>query len=151
MPDRRLILIADDSEDDTLLLKQAFKRTHPEIPLRFVDNGQAAMDCLAGRERYADRSRNPFPRLLLLDLKMPMVSGFDVLEWVRDQAGLRRLPVAVLTSSNQPADINRAYDLGANSYIVKPTTWEDLEALVSTLRHYWLHLNQEPDCRGAFC
>ena len=108
------------------------------------------MAYLNGDLQYGDRERYPLPVLLLMDLKMPRKSGLEVLEWLRQQTGgLRRLPVVVLTSSNQSLDINRAYDLGANSYLVKPAGFDSLLELVKNLDMYWLILNEKPELSGS--
>jgi CheY-like chemotaxis protein len=103
-----------------------------------------AVEYLRGDGPFADREKHPLPDLLLLDLKMPRKNGFEVLEWVRQQPGLKRLPVVVLTSSMQDLDINRAYELGANTYLVKPANYEALVDLVKTLIQYWLTLAITP-------
>ena len=143
------VLVAEDDPGDVFLLQRAF--TIAEIPttLHFVRDGQEAIDYLDGKKRYADRQAFPLPDLLLLDLKMPKLNGFDVLNWVRQQPGLKRLLITVLTSSDQPQDINRAYDLGANSYLVKPHATEDLVALVQRLGRYWVDVNKTPDWEAA--
>src|SRR6185369_8435595 len=111
--------------------------------------GRRRSDKLSGRQKPVCRScRLSVPGLLLLDLKMPKLNGFAVLEWLQQQPGLRRLIVAVLTSSTAPADINRAYDLGANSYLAKPSSANGYVELAEKLRGYWLELNHPPDCAG---
>src|SRR4051812_3913218 len=122
MPLRKAILIAEDSEEDSEILKRAFKTTGANVPLLFVRDGQEAMDYLSGDGEYADRTAHPLPRLILLDLKMPRADGFDVLHWMQTQPKLKLLPVTVLTSSNFDRDVDRAYGLGANSYLVKPNS-----------------------------
>ena len=94
---------------------------------------------------YGDRGRYPLPALMLLDLKLPGMSGFEVLLWLRQQPGLKRLPVVVLTSSKENTDINRAYELGANSYLVKPASFDALVNIIERLNHYWLVLNERPE------
>ena len=111
-----VILLAEDDPNDVLLIERAFQRTHVANSLQVVRDGEEALAYLSGQGPFADRERHPLPVLLLMDLKMPRKSGLEVLEWVRQQPGLKRLPIVVLTSSNQGPDINRAYELGANSY-----------------------------------
>jgi CheY-like chemotaxis protein len=135
------ILVAEDLDEDVLFLKTAFVRAGVNVPLRFVRNGQKAIQYLKGEEEFANRSDFPMPNLLLLDLKMPRLNGFDVLEWLRLQPDLRRLLVVVLTSSGLAADVNRAYDLGANSYLLKPSGWDEFECLVRQIEDYWLKAN----------
>jgi len=114
-----------------------------------VSNGDEAVGYLSGESPYADRGRFPFPVLVLLDLKLPRRSGLEVLAWIRGQPGLKRLPAVVLTSSKESVDINRAYDLGANSYLVKPVGFDSLLDLVKSLEVYWMMLNQNPDVTAA--
>ena len=138
------VLIAEDDPGDVFLLQRAFNVSGMQAALHFVRDGQEVIDYLGGQAAYADRNAHPLPDLLLLDLKMPRLDGFDVLSWLRKQPGLRRLLVTILTSSDQPEDINRAYDLGANSYLVKPHGPQELSELVQRLQKYWLELNQCP-------
>jgi CheY-like chemotaxis protein len=102
-----------------------------------------------GEAGFSNRTNHPLPDLMLLDLKMPKLNGFDVLSWLRAKPGLKRLLVTVLTSSDQPVDINRAYDLGANSYLVKPHATENLLDLVNRVEKYWLEANQNPNYQAA--
>jgi len=142
MPARKTILIADDDLDDIFLLQRAFSKAGVKADLHFVKDGEEAIRYLQSE----DQQKNPTPDLLLLDLKMPRVDGFSVLEWVRSQPGLKRLLVTVLTSSDSRLDINRAYDLGANSYLVKPFGNDHLVDLVEHLQTYWLGINFAPEC-----
>jgi len=148
-PREYVVLLADDDPNDVFLLQRAFQKTNIANPLRVVRDGEEAMAYLSGQDQYADRQRHPLPVLLLLDLKMPRKSGFEVLRWLRQQAGLKRLPVVVLTSSNQSPDINKAFDLGANSYIVKPGGFDSLVEMVKNLNLYWLILNEKPQLKGG--
>jgi CheY-like chemotaxis protein len=140
------ILIAEDLEEDVHILKRAFSLAGVDIPLYFVENGKQAIEYLKGAGIFQDRRQNPLPAMLLLDLKMPLLNGFEVLEWLRGQPGLRRLPVVVFTCSNRPDDVDRAYELGANSYIVKPTDFNALQETARHLQNYWLKLNLRPSC-----
>src|SRR3954468_19825561 len=110
------ILIADDDPQDTLLVQMAVKRAGLGLKLESVQDGEEAINYLMGREPYADQQPHPVPKMMLLDLKMPRLSGFDVLDFVRKQPGLRQMPVIIFSSSNDPKDVRRAYDSGANSY-----------------------------------
>ena len=143
------VLLAEDDANDVLLIQRAFQKTNIANPLRVVRDGEEAVAYLSGQEPYADRDRHPLPVLLLLDLKLPRKSGFEVLQWLRQQSRLKRLPVVVLTSSNQNPDINKAFDLGANSYLVKPGGLDSLLELVKNLDMYWLILNEKPELGGA--
>lgn len=143
------ILVVEDNPDDVLLLQRAFRKANLMNPVHVVPDGQAAIDYLGGTAPYDDRNRYPIPALVLLDLKLPKRNGHEVLQWIRAQPGLRRLPVAVLTTSRESPDINRAYDLGANSYLAKPVDFDALIELVKTLQLYWMILNERPDVRNG--
>lgn len=131
------ILVVEDNEDDVLLIERAMRQANIKTPLRVLGDGDMAVAYLEGSAPYADRARHPLPRLMLLDLKLPRRTGFEVLTWLRAQPVLRRLPVLVLTSSGQSGDVSQAYDLGANAYLVKPVRLEDLRALVAATSAYW--------------
>lgn len=139
------ILLVEDNATDALMVQRAFKKAHLMNPVRVVDDGDKAVAYLGGEGDYADRDTYPLPVLLLLDLKLPRRSGLEVLEWLRRQDGLKRLPVVVLTSSGESSDVNRAYDLGANSYLVKPVDFDPLLEMVKTLGLYWVVMNQKPE------
>ncbi len=138
------ILLVEDNEDDADLIKRAFRKAGLGNPVIHVSDGQQALDFLAGGGPPELRSRCHAPAVILLDLKLPLKSGFDVLEWRRANPPASRIPVVVLTSSNQDSDITRAYDLGANSYLVKPVGAGDLMEMVRTLQLYWVVLNRPP-------
>jgi len=139
------ILCVEDDGNDVLLIRRAFRKAALAADLAVVGDGDAAVEYLAGADGFADRTVHPFPMLVLLDLKLPRRSGHEVLGWLRRQPGIGRVPVAVLTSSRQDADVNRAYDLGANSYLVKPVAFADLLDMLRMLGMYWLVHNQGPD------
>lgn len=141
----QVILVVEDDPNDVLLIQRAFSKARILNPLRTVSNGDEAVAYLSGEGQFADRDIYPFPVLVLLDLKLPRRSGLEVLAWTRSQPGLKRLPIVVLTSSKESSDINRAYDLGANSYLVKPVGFDSLLELVKSLEVYWMMLNQSPD------
>lgn len=141
------ILLAEDEANDIFFMERCFEKARLLNPLRIVNDGEQAMAYLAGEGKYGDRNKFPFPILLLLDLRMPRKSGFEVLEWLCAQEGLRRLTTVVLTSSKEGPDVNRAYDLGANSYLVKPPQPEALTEMFQRLNSYWVALNVLPDCQ----
>src|SRR5437016_3794743 len=149
MAQRKMILVAEDDPTDAFFLQRAFAKTGTLVGLKFVRDGQEAIDYLRGENAFADRGSNPLPQLLLLDLKMPRLNGFEVLNWLKTQPGLRRLLVIVFSSSAEAGDINRAYDLGANSYLVKPHATEELLELVNRVEKYWLEANQNPNFVAA--
>jgi CheY-like chemotaxis protein len=138
------ILLVEDDADDVLLIQRAFRKAQIINPIQTVINGDAAVDYLAGQGAYTDRGRYPLPVLILLDLKLPRRSGLEVLEWLKRQPMIKRTPVVVLTSSAEVSDLNRAYDLGANSYLIKPVTFEALVAIIKTVNLYWLVTNEAP-------
>ncbi|OGS49020.1 MAG: two-component system response regulator [Euryarchaeota archaeon RBG_16_68_13] len=139
------ILLVEDNADDVLLTSRGFTQAKIANPIQVVGDGQEAISYLKGEGKFADRIQFPIPVLVLLDLKLPRKSGLEVLEWIRTQNGLRRLPVVVLTASKQLTDINRAYDFGANSYLVKPVKFETLIEIVKQLNMYWLIMNEKPE------
>lgn len=139
------ILLVEDDPNDVTLIERAFRKANIVNPLQIVTDGEKAVAYLAGQEPYTDRERYPLPALVLLDLKLPRKSGHEVLEWLRVQPNLQRIPVVVLTGSKEPADINLAYDLGANSYLIKPVAFDDLLETVKALNLYWLILNEKPE------
>lgn len=139
------ILIVEDNPDDVMLLQRAMKKSNIINPLHVVVDGVEAVEYLSGTGKFTDRTANPLPVLILLDLKLPRKSGLEVLEWLRNQPGIKRIPVIILTSSNQNPDINRAYDLGANSYLVKPVDFNDLIKMVDSLHLFWMILNKNPE------
>ncbi len=143
------ILLVEDNPDDVLLIQRAFRKANLVNPISVVDDGEKAISYLAGTGEYADRARHPVPVLVLLDLKLPRKSGHEVLAWIKQHAALKRMPVVVLTSSTETIDVNQAYDLGANSYLVKPVGFDDLFAMVKTLQPYWMIMNQKPDMGAA--
>jgi CheY-like chemotaxis protein len=142
------ILVAEDNANDVFLLKHALKKAQFENPVRFVADGEEVMDYLKGEGMFADRAQHPFPGLLLLDIKMPRLDGLETLALIRNDPRYQRLVVIILTSSNREQDINRAFDLRANSYLVKPTKVEAMMGIVEQIRSYWLGLNHFPRCPG---
>lgn len=139
-----VILVAEDDPNDALLLRRAMRRARLPNPVVVASDGDQAIAYLAATGTYEGRSRADPPALLLLDLKMPRRDGFEVLDWVRAQPDIGNLPVVVLTSSRETADIDRAYSLGANSYLVKPGEPVAFVELLRTLDLYWLVLNEPP-------
>jgi CheY-like chemotaxis protein len=132
------ILLAEDDENDIFLMGRAFDRARIPNPLFVVHNGQEAIDYLAGTGPYTERGKFPLPGLMLLDLKMPWMDGFDVLKWLRSQHQFDHLPVVVLTSSKLQADIDKSRDMGVYDYRVKPHAFEDLVRLLDDVRNCWL-------------
>jgi CheY-like chemotaxis protein len=139
------ILVADDDSNDAFLIQRAFAKAGVTSPLRIVKDGQEALDYLEGKGTFATRDRQELPNTLILDVKMPRLNGFDVLTWVKSSDAFRRLPVIMFSSSGELRDVNRAYDLGANSYLVKPGTAEELLRIVKDFVHYWTQISHAPE------
>lgn len=138
------ILLAEDDENDVFFMERAFEQANIANPLIRVKDGEDAISYLKGEGAFADRGKHPLPYLMLMDLKMPRKNGFEVIQWVRQQPELKRLPLVVLTSSREDPDVNRAYELGANTYLVKPVKFEGLVEMMKALNLYWLILAEKP-------
>lgn len=132
------ILVAEDDESDRFILQLAFERAGIRNPLMLVCDGQEAVEYLAGRGRFADHSTYPLPALILLDLKMPRMSGFDVLDWMAVRDEFQDVPAVVLSSSSHESDLRKALALGARDYFVKPHTLSDLVGIVGQIGARWL-------------
>jgi CheY-like chemotaxis protein len=145
MTTNRAILLVEDNEDDVFLMKRALKTAQIHNPVHVVEDGQQAEDYLAGNGSFANREKHPFPAIVFLDLKLPLKDGLEVLQWIRSQEKFENLVVLVLTSSNEPSDLKRAYGLGANSYLVKPPTASQLLDLAKAFKWYWLEFNRFED------
>ncbi len=145
MGESAVILVAEDREDDVLLIRQAFARAHIPNPLFVVRDGEEVISYLEGQGKYSNRAEYPLPDLLLLDLKMPRVNGFEVIAWVRSQPSLAALRILVLTSSDEIRDVNQAYHLGANSFLVKPHDFDDFIELSRIMEEFWLKKSKAPD------
>lgn len=141
-PRHHPIVLVEDNPDDVLLMQRAFRKLNLLNPLRILQDGQEALE-------YLGQADLDVPALILLDLKLPRRSGLEVLEWLRAQPRLRRCPVVVLTSSKEAPDVQSAYDLGANSYLIKPVEFQAFIDMVGTLNLYWLMLNQPADDVGS--
>lgn len=148
MDEKQTILLVDDIDDDLSLMKHACRAAHFKASLQTVNNGEEAIAYLKGEGIYANREKFPLPTVMLLDLNMPKVNGFGVLTWVRTQPVLKRLSIIILTASSRQEDIERAFDLGANSYLVKPATMAGLISMICCLRD-WLEYNHFPSLREA--
>lgn len=132
MPDpSTLVLVVDDDANDRLLLQHAFRKAASPVELRMAKDSFQAEDYLLGRDAFADRAAHPLPSLILLDLKMPRRSGLEFLAWMKGQPALAAIAVIVLSSSQESADINRAYELGAKSYLVKSVDLKDLVSIAT--------------------
>ena len=137
MPTPNLILLVEDSDDDAFFFDRAVARVGVEIVTRRVSNGQEAIDYLSGHGRFADRERFPMPRVIVVDLKMPVCNGFDFLTWKQGQPALTGIPAVVMTSSTLDRDIRRSYELGAHSFTTKLACADLLAERISALREWW--------------
>ena len=141
------MLYVEDEEEDVLLLQFAFKRAGVSNLLQAVADGHLAIDYLAGKGTFADRSSYPLPCLVLLDIKLPGMSGLDVLEWIRHDPRLKSMVVIIFTSSPQLADVDRAYRSGANAYVLKPVDNLQRQEFAVFFKNWWLCYNQFPTIR----
>jgi CheY-like chemotaxis protein len=132
-----IILVAEDDPNDTLLLQRAFKKNKIDLPVHVCTDGEDAMNYLKGKGRYADRDLFSFPRVLITDLKMPRCSGFDLLAWLQKHPECNLIPKIVLSASNEESDVNKAYQLGANCFFRKPSTFDALCELIHLANEFW--------------
>ena len=133
--ERLPILVVEDNDDDIFILRRAFKDAHLNNPVHVVSDGEEAVDFLAGKGKFANRSQYPFPVLVLLDLKLPLKSGLEVLEWLQGQPFSSAVNVIVLTSSAEERDITKAYHLGARSYLTKPPTASTFREIMTAVNN----------------
>lgn len=135
--------MVDDSKDNLFLMRHSLQKAKCPNPLQEVDNGEEAIAYLKGEGRYMDRLTFPLPVVMLLDLNMPKVNGFDVLAWVRSQPKLKRLPIIIVTASMRDTDADRAFDLGATGFLVKPIDLGIFDAMMQCLCA-WIQINRFP-------
>jgi CheY-like chemotaxis protein len=138
------VLAVEDEESDRFILQLAFESSRLANPLIVVRDGQEAVDYLSGTGSFADRSIHPLPRLMILDLKMPRLSGFDVLTWLATHSVFKDLPAVVLSSSSADADIKQARQLGARDYFVKPHSLDEWVKIIQKLNQRWLSAPSDP-------
>ncbi len=138
LPGSAVILVVEDLENDVILIRTAFERAGVTNPVFVVRDGEEAQAYLEGVGKYSHRDEYPLPDLMLLDIKMPKVDGFELLKWIRANDNFRALRVVVLTASDMIYDVNKAYELGANSFLVKPFEFEHYPAMMRTLGSFWL-------------
>ncbi len=139
------ILMADDDEDDRMMTKEALEEARLANDLRFVMDGEELLDYLYRRGKYTDPADSPRPGLILLDLNMPKKDGREALKEIKADPNLKRIPIVVMTTSQAEVDIYRSYDLGVNSFITKPVSFEGLVYVVTMLARYWFQIVQLPD------
>ncbi len=143
------ILMADDDQDDCLLVSKAFEASRLCNDLRFVKDGEELMDYLHQRGNYTDPALAPRPGLILLDLNMPRKDGREALKEIKSDPDLRAIPIVVLTTSKEEEDVLRSYDLGANSYVTKPVTFQGLVDVIKSLGSYWFEIVELPGGTGG--
>lgn len=146
MNDEPLVLVVEDDPDHAILIRAAFRAQNVRFPIRVMVDGQEAIDYLSGRPPFENRERNPLPAVIILDLRLPKVSGFGVLEWLQDKPWLRDIPVLVFSSSDDPADAQRAYELGARAFRRKPA---DFGILVGAIEQLVGRFSREGEAGGA--
>jgi CheY-like chemotaxis protein len=132
------VLYVEDEENDVLLVQLGFKRGGINRPLKVATDGKGAVDYLSGTGSFSDRIKHPLPCLVMLDLNLPRLNGLEVLQWIRSQSQFKELPVVIFSSSGQPDDVERARELGANDYVVKPPNLTGVVEMVRTLQGRWL-------------
>jgi CheY-like chemotaxis protein len=144
------VLLVEDDLNDIFIVKRAFRSARIPNPLQVVTDGEEAIAYLRGDGKYADRNAHPLPSLMVMDINMPRRSGFEVLEWVKGKPRpLRRIPIIIVSSSDLPADINRAYELGANAYMIKPMDYRAVEHMFECITHYWGLECAKPELEAA--
>jgi len=141
------LLIVEDEENDVLFLKDALRKANILSPIQVVDDGRLALDYLGGVGKYADRKTYPLPSVIFLDLKLPQVNGLAILKWIREEPSLPSMLVMILTASSLDEDIERAYRLGANSYVVKPSSRDKLVEVLKDFNNWWFKHNEPPPRR----
>jgi CheY-like chemotaxis protein len=139
------VLVAEDRDEDLFLIRRAFEQRGFDTPVHYVRNGEQAIAYLSGEGRFSNRVEYPLPHLFLLDLKMPRKSGFDVLEWLQGRPGLSHIRTVVLTTSEDVFEVNRAYKLGAASFLSKPLNFTEFKDTIQIVHNYWMMLNQPPN------
>ena len=149
LPQKAAILLVEDRSDDVALARRAFRELNLRNPFHVVSDGEEALAYVTGQGIYADRTRYPLPDIMLLDLKLPKLDGFELLGQIRKMPDLNPMRIIVLTSSEDIYDVNRAYALGANSFLVKPQDFSDFSTLIRTLSAFWLHTNKMVSLDGV--
>jgi len=148
MDKEALILLVEDNKMDVALTLDAFREARLDNKIQVAHNGEEALEYLFGEGDFADRNSYPLPNIILLDLKMPGIDGFEVLRRIKNTEGIKRIPIIILTSSKEEGDRAMSYDHGANSYLVKPVSFDDFLEVVKKITDYWITLNVEPPMNG---
>ncbi len=137
--DPQIILLVEDNDDDAFITSRAFNSAQIHVTIKRTEDGQSAIDYLSGAGPYADRALYPLPDIILLDLKLPHKTGLDVLKWVREHPVLHPMVILVLTSSSERADVEAAYQLHVNAYVVKPTSMNHMVDIARQIHSFWLN------------
>ena len=138
------LLMADDDEDDRIMIKDALKEANLNNPIEFVENGEELIGYLKQTGKYSDKKKSPRPGLILLDLHMPVKDGFEVLKEIKSDPDLHQIPIIILTTSKDEEDVAITYNLGANSFIIKPVSFKKLVEIVETIGKYWFEIVKLP-------
>jgi CheY-like chemotaxis protein len=146
---RPTLLCVEDNEDDIFFMDRIFKQIGARCELAFVRDGIEAIDYLSGKGKYKDRSKHPLPTIILMDLKMPRMNGFEVLEWMQKQPEIKLIPTIVVTSSTMQEDVTRAYRLGANAVMNKPVDKDSLLQMLKTFHIYWTDFVEMPEVKST--
>lgn len=147
--DRPTLLVVEDSEDDIFFIERIFRQLGARCELRFARDGVEAVEYLSGKGRFKDRGKFPVPTMILMDLKMPRMNGFEVLEWMQKQPEIKLIPTIVVTSSTLQEDVTRAYRLGANAVMNKPVDKDSLLQMLKTFHVYWTDYVEMPEVKAA--
>lgn len=137
------IIIVEDNPNDAELMVHSLKKTHLANKLIVLEDGEQALDYIFCKGKYAKRDSDEFPKVIFLDLKLPKVSGLEVLEQVKSNDKTNKIPIVIVTSSKEDPDIKAAYNLGANSYVVKPVGFDQFKETINQLGLYWLVINEK--------
>ena len=141
------VLLVEDEQSDIFIMQRAWKKADFENPLQIVTDGRQALEYLSGEGNFADREKFPLPCLMLLDIKLPYMSGLQVVKWLREEGPSKNIPAVFLTSSSSDMDIEQAYSYGGNAYLVKPPTPEKLQQMLLDLKNFWMkHNHFPPEC-----
>ena len=140
----KTILLVEDNDDDVFFAMRAFNTAGTVAPILRAEDGRSAIEYLSGKGPYSERAKFPLPHVVLLDIKLPFLTGFEVLQWIREESSNPGVPVVMFTSSNQECDIEKAYALGANAYLVKPSQADNFSDLAALIKNFWLDANLPP-------
>ncbi len=146
---RPTLLVVEDNEDDIFFIDRIFRQIGARCDLRFARDGIEAVEYLSGKGQFRDRLKNPLPTLILMDLKMPRMNGFEVLEWMHEQPEIKLIPTIVVTSSTLQEDVTRAYRLGANAVMNKPVDKDSLTQMLKTFHIYWTDYVEMPEVKSV--